>query len=499
MGVERLYSPNHVIGGTVYRVVRHLATGGMGTVYDVEDTSVGKRYVLKTLHPDLFGREDLARRMEAEARILGRLQHPNIVEVVTAGTTSDEWRLPYYVMERLNGQNLRTVLEKTGALEASHACRIAIDLLDALGHAHENQVIHRDVKPENIFLHRNHAGTTTTKLLDFGIMRLLDGAKKETMGRFVGTLRYAAPEQVLGERLGPATDLYSAGLVLYEMLVGKGPFDDLDDRNKIGAAQVHRVPPPPSVFVPVPRSLEALVMSALAKDPAQRPHDAFNFSAELRRILKDEMQAQPGGGPVPISNRGGPRSDPQALPPSAGPAAAVSVRPPVSSVPHGPAPVPPITFPKTTIDEPVSTMGPVHTEVGASRRSFMPWLVVGATIAFVGGMSGVGYMLVRQPRASAQAAETRPPPTATTPPPEPSATLASAPASAGPAPTVSTAPARAPTVAVAPTATPPPRGGIAGPAHGGAPKAPSATASAPAPVPSATPKAPSVTDIDPGL
>ncbi|MBL8609609.1 MAG: protein kinase [Myxococcales bacterium] len=501
MGVERLYSPNHVIGGTVYRVVRHLATGGMGTVYDVEDTSVGKRYVLKTLHPDLFGREDLARRMEAEARILGRLQHPNIVEVVTAGTTSDEWRLPYYVMERLNGQNLRTVLEKTGALEASHACRIAIDLLDALGHAHENQVIHRDVKPENIFLHRNHAGTTTTKLLDFGIMRLLDGAKKETMGRFVGTLRYAAPEQVLGERLGPSTDLYSAGLVLYEMLVGKGPFDDLDDRNKIGAAQVHRVPPPPSVFVPVPRALEALVMSALAKDPAQRPHDAFNFSAELRRILKDEMQAQP------ISNRGAPRSDPQPPPgPGAGPAAAVSVRPPAASVPHGQAPAPPITFPKTTIDEPVSTMGPVHTEVGAARRSFVPWLIVGAAVAFVGGMSGVGYMLVRQPRAAAQALDPASiPPAPSASPTQPAAPAVTAPtAAATPAsPSASAAIQGGPTAAasVAEAKAAPPRGA----AHGPGPKAPPSTTAAPtpsAPTATVTSKAPGaqhVTDIDPGL
>ena len=303
MGAERLYPPNQVIGGTVYRVVRHLATGGMGTVYDVEDTTVGKRYVLKTLHPDLFGREDLARRMEAEARILGRLQHPNIVEVVTAGTTKDEWRLPFYVMERLNGQNLRTVLEKAGALDPAHACRIAIDLLDALGHAHENNVIHRDVKPENIFLHRNHAGTTTTKLLDFGIMRLLDAAKKETLGRFVGTLRYASPEQVLGESLGPSTDLYAAGLVLYEMLVGQGPFDDLNDRNKIGAAQVHRTPPPPSNFVEVPRALDVLVMSSLAKNPTQRPADAFAFSTELRRILKEEpMQPVSARTARPLSN-----------------------------------------------------------------------------------------------------------------------------------------------------------------------------------------------------
>ncbi len=282
------YEPGQRIEGSVYRVVRHLATGGMGSVYDVEDVSVGKRYVLKTLNPELVGREDLARRMDAEARILVTLQHPNIVEVVTAGTTQDQWRLPYYVMEKLNGQNLRTILEKKGILDTTVACQITIDLLDALEHAHDHGVIHRDVKPENIFLHRSRNGTTTTKLLDFGIMRLMDGGKRETQGRFVGTLRYAAPEQILGAPdLGPAVDLYAAGLVLYELLGGRGPFDDLDGATKIGHAHASAKPPPLSLFAPgIPPGLHALVMSALAKEPSLRPRDAFSFAAELRRLSR---------------------------------------------------------------------------------------------------------------------------------------------------------------------------------------------------------------------
>src|SRR5580692_11671719 len=138
----RDYQPGEHVPGTVYMVVRLIGAGGMGTVYDVEDTTIGKRYVLKTLHPRLGAREDLARRIQNEARTLAKLHHTNIVEVITAGVTADELRLPYYVMERLTGQSLRLVLDRKGPLELAHAYHIAIDLLEALDHAHDKGVIH---------------------------------------------------------------------------------------------------------------------------------------------------------------------------------------------------------------------------------------------------------------------------------------------------------------------------------------------------------------------
>jgi serine/threonine-protein kinase len=287
------YRAGQELPGTVYRVVRHLATGGMGSVYDVEDVTVGKRYVLKTLHPQLVAREDLAKRMRVEARTLGeRLQHPNIVDVVTAGITTEARPTPYFVMERLNGNNLRLLLEKRGSLELSHCYEIGIDVAEALEHAHANGVIHRDVKPENIFLHRNANGTTTTKLLDFGIMRLLDRKQSHTQGKFIGTLRYASPEQIMGGELGPGTDIYSLGVVLYEMLSGRGPFDDVGDAYAIGAAHAQTPPPPLSGFVRLPPALGDLVMSALAKTPAERPRDCFTIAAELRKMRR-EQEATP--------------------------------------------------------------------------------------------------------------------------------------------------------------------------------------------------------------
>jgi serine/threonine-protein kinase len=280
------YQPGEILPGTVYRVVRHLATGGMGSVYDVEDITVEKRYVLKTLHPQLVSREDLARRMRDEARSLAKLQHPNIVDVITAGVTTDG--MPFYVMERLIGQNLRVVLEKKSVLEVTHACRIAIDVADALEHAHENNIVHRDVKPENIFLHRNANGTTTTKLLDFGIVRLLDRKASHTHGKFIGTLRYASPEQIMGKPIGPATDIYSLGCVLFEMLCGRGPFDDAGDQYAIGAAHASEPAPPLSRFVRATPAVEMLVASMLSKAPEHRPRDCFVVASELRRVLREE-------------------------------------------------------------------------------------------------------------------------------------------------------------------------------------------------------------------
>jgi serine/threonine protein kinase len=282
----RDYPPGKRVPGTVYEVVRLIGAGGMGTVYDVEDTTIGKRYVLKTLHPQLGEREDLARRMQSEARVLARLNHSNIVEVITAGVTGDELRLPYYVMERLNGQSLRVVLEKKGRLELPHAYHIGIDLLDALDHAHYEGVIHRDVKPDNIFLHRTSAGVTVTKLLDFGILSLLDATLRETAGRFLGTLRYSAPEQLRGEKATPKVDVYAAGLVLYEMVAGRGPFDDEGDHHAIGAAHMDKAPPPLGLHVVVPREFEELVMAALSKAPEDRPRDAFWFAARLRDLKR---------------------------------------------------------------------------------------------------------------------------------------------------------------------------------------------------------------------
>ena len=270
------YEQNKVIPGTVYQVIRLLGQGGMGTVYEVEDTTVGKRYVLKTLHAQLRDRKEIAARLNKEARILARLSHPNIVEVVTAGMTADSLKLPYFLMQKLNGHTLRAVLTAKGCLPVETAYSIAIDLLDALDHAHALGVIHRDVKPENIFLHRSPNEAHQTKLLDFGVMRMLSSDQAQTGARFVGTLRYAPPEQLRGGRITPQTDLYSAGLVLYEMIAGTGPFDQETTDRGIANAHLEKRAPLLATRARVPPELDALVDVGAGEGPrgaaARRVH-----------------------------------------------------------------------------------------------------------------------------------------------------------------------------------------------------------------------------------
>jgi len=283
----RDYPPSTILPGTVYRIVQTLGHGGMGTVYEVEDTTLGKRFVAKTLHSDLRDQKDLALRIENEARTLARLSHPNIVEVVTAGVTADDLRLPYFVMQKLDGLTLRQVLNEKTRLPLATAYSIAIDLLDALDHAHAIGVIHRDVKPENLFVHRDSSGACGTKLLDFGVVRVLASNLALSGGRFVGTMRYAPPEQLRGGTITPRTDLYAAGLVLFEMIAGRGPFDSAGDRNDIARAHLEQEAPALASMVPgVPRELDALIASALAKDPERRPADAFTFAARLRELAR---------------------------------------------------------------------------------------------------------------------------------------------------------------------------------------------------------------------
>ncbi len=269
------FAPGQVVCGGRFRVVSVLACGGMGDVYEIEDVHIGRRFVLKTLQPELASDGDLRRQMQREARVLGRIDHVNVVRVFTAGVSDDAMALPFIVMEKLEGATLRQMLRAGSRMPHRAAVRTVIDLLLALDHVHELGVVHCDLKPENVFFHRDRDGITP-KLLDFGVVRVLP--RGEAAAKLGGTMRYASPEQIRGEAVGPRSDVYSMGLVLYEMLAGLSPFHDATGPSQIARAQLARTPP---AIAGVPSGLMRLILRALAKEPVERPHDAFAFAREL--------------------------------------------------------------------------------------------------------------------------------------------------------------------------------------------------------------------------
>jgi serine/threonine-protein kinase len=252
----------------------------MGSVYEVEHTELGKRFVLKALLSDLSRREDLVARLRNEQRALGRLEHPNIINVTDAGVTSSN--IPYFVMERLEGETLGARLKRTGYVPIGEALAIASAILDGLAAAHEIGVVHRDVKPPNVFLVQG----TSPKILDFGVAKVTaTGGAITARGVAVGTPRYMSPEQASGENVDGRSDIYAVGLLLYESILGKGPFDDIRDANELLLAHLSRPPARLSTHVgSVTHELDAVLGALLAKKPAERPATAREAAARLRAV-----------------------------------------------------------------------------------------------------------------------------------------------------------------------------------------------------------------------
>jgi len=266
-----VYEPGTQIGR--YRVVGKLGRGGMGDVLEIEDAA-GVRYALKGPVQDVGGK-DVARRFAREANALRLLDHPNLIAAVDV--FAEAGRL-FLVMEKVDGQSLADVLD-FGALHPRRALVLTRQTLAGIGHAHAQGLVHRDIKPENIML-VDMGGWEQVKIIDFGIVKLATdvaavfGAEALTSAGFVvGTPRYMAPEQVLGQSLDARADLYATGVLLYEMLTGRAPFEH---KNPMVVLALHTKAPVPAlrdVTGGAPwctPELVALVEGALAKDPAHR-------------------------------------------------------------------------------------------------------------------------------------------------------------------------------------------------------------------------------------
>ena len=273
-----------VLTGTPYRPLRRLGRGGMGEVYVVEHRGLRREFVLKVLRSRLANDSQLVDRMRMEAQAAARLDHPNIVEVV------DFWMVPggrpCMVMELLRGSTVADELRARGSFPLGEAVAHARELLAALAAAHELGIVHRDVKPENLFLHRQTGSRRILKVLDFGLARVLPSspvlvqplALPTGTGVVVGSPRFMSPEASRGQRVDHRADVYSAGLVLYVMLTGRGPFDHAGANDTFSL-----VPDPPSLHAPssLPEVLDDAILTALKSNPDERFQNAMAFARAL--------------------------------------------------------------------------------------------------------------------------------------------------------------------------------------------------------------------------
>ena len=284
--------PGTVLGS--YRLDRLLGIGGMGFVYLAEHTRLGRKVALKMLRGEYATNADLVRRFFGEARAVNQIRHENIVQI------TDFIEQPggdnYYIMELLEGANLGHLLNDHGAMPIERCLKIAMQVASALGAVHAADIIHRDLKSENIFLIELGGQKDFVKLLDFGLAKLMGPTESKPThqtaeGVILGTPEYMSPEQAAGKKVDHRADNYALGVILYEMVTGRKPFTG-DDFGQVAIQQITTKPTRPSKLkdpvVRVPKRFEKLVMDLLEKDPANRPQTMQDVIDALREIARVE-------------------------------------------------------------------------------------------------------------------------------------------------------------------------------------------------------------------
>ena len=269
-----------------YRVERLLGRGGMGAVYEGRHAIVGKRVAIKMLHAEFAANEEVLKRFYREAQAAAAIGHKNIIDVMDVGVTPTGE--PYLVMEYLEGEDLESMLARTGPLSVEAACAILEPALLALGAAHAKGIVHRDLKPANIFLCQVEGGRPTVKLIDFGISKMSGGAgttKLTQTGSLLGTPSYMSPEQARGGLdVDHRTDIYAMGVILYQMLTGELPFKG-DNYNTLLISVLTESPRSLRELNPaIPADVDALVLKELDKDPAARSQSAAEMLAAFGRL-----------------------------------------------------------------------------------------------------------------------------------------------------------------------------------------------------------------------
>ncbi|RAL21375.1 protein kinase domain-containing protein [Thermoflavimicrobium daqui] len=274
------------LGGR-YHVIRYIGGGGMASVYLAQDMVLDRYVAIKTLHEEYSNNWEFIQRFIREAKTVGRLSHPNVVSVYDTGVDNQVY---YMVMEFIDGASLAHWIREKGPLSPFETISIAIHICNGLAHAHDHGIIHRDIKPHNILFTQNGQ----IKVSDFGISRFVESNTSLTQtGIVIGTVDYFSPEQARGLNLTCSSDLYSVGVVLYEMLTGRTPFSGTDFLSIALQHIQEPFPDPISINPHVPDKLRYIIHRATQKDPIQRYQSAYEMANDLQHALLELQNHQP--------------------------------------------------------------------------------------------------------------------------------------------------------------------------------------------------------------
>ncbi|WP_223066476.1 Stk1 family PASTA domain-containing Ser/Thr kinase [Paenibacillus caui] len=275
----------HELGGR-YQIIERIGGGGMALVYKAQDLLLNRYVAIKVLRQQFVNDEEFIRRFRREAQSAASLSHPNVVSIYDVGQEEDTH---YIIMEYVEGQNLNEIIKERAPLQVDEAVRIASQICDALDHAHHNQIIHRDIKPHNILIGRGGR----VKVTDFGIARAVTSATITQTGSVVGSVHYFSPEHAKGVATGEKSDLYSLGIVLYQMLTGKLPFLG---ESPISVALKHlqeEFEEPRLVNPMIPQSVENIILKSMRKNPNERYQSAKEMLLDLETCLLPERRMEP--------------------------------------------------------------------------------------------------------------------------------------------------------------------------------------------------------------
>lgn len=282
---------NSYIGKTVdnrYEVISLIGVGGMSNVYKAIDRTTGDTVAIKFLKQEYFENEELVRRFKNESKAISLLDHPNIIKVIDVNIDSEK---KYIVVEYIDGITLKEYIENRKVLSPQEAIRFTRTILRAVGHAHDNGIIHRDLKPQNVMILRDG----TLKLMDFGIARLSTASQKTMTDKAIGSVHYISPEQVRGRESDGRSDIYSIGIMMYEMLTGKLPFTG-DTAMRVAMRQLNERPVPPTdINSEIPQGLEQIILKAMEKSPDNRYQTTQEMIDDIERFRKDPAIIFPYG------------------------------------------------------------------------------------------------------------------------------------------------------------------------------------------------------------